>query len=279
MTWMIERWFPCAEVSANSQSGWGSGNSEVGIMTWFAKRPTAQAKAATICSLLPWPDDPAEQQDLQRLVREAMSGRFAAVEEINKRISASHSTPVSTLDPFSGRGMLPLETARLGLLAHAIDYSPVAVLASRLLTDFPFRSWEDEPALPFDQTLLGTRARLVGDVDAVFREVSMRHQEALARFYPEVGGRQAWGYLWAVTIPCQECSRPFPLIGRLNLRQPSTRRNRKTKTTFADPGQAYYIDADVPRLARCRRGAASTTATGGWRYVRSAVTHTTGICR
>ena len=32
MTWMIERWFPCAEVSANSQSGWGSGNSEVGIM-------------------------------------------------------------------------------------------------------------------------------------------------------------------------------------------------------------------------------------------------------
>lgn len=245
MTWMIERWFPCAEVSANSQSGWGSGNAEVGIMTWFAKRPTAQAKAATICSLLPWPDDPAEQQDLQRLVREAMTGRFAAVEEINKRISASHSSPVSTLDPFSGRGMLPLETARLGLPAYAIDYSPVAVLASRLLTDFPFRSWEDEPSLPFDQTLLGTRARLVGDVDAVFREVSVRHQEALARFYPEVGGRQAWGYLWAVTIPCQECSRPFPLIGRLNLRQPSTRRNRKTKTTFQDPGQAYYIDADA----------------------------------
>ena len=245
MTWMIERWFPCAEVSANSQSGWGSGNSEVGIMTWFAKRPTAQAKAATICSLLPWPDDPAEQQELQQLVRDAMGGRFAAVDEVNKKIVASHPSPVSTLDPFSGRGMLPLETARLGLPAHAIDYSPVAVLASRLLTDFPFRNWEDEPALPFDQTLLGTRARLVGDVDAVFREVSARHQQALAEFYPEVGGRQAWGYLWAVTIPCQECSRPFPLIGRLNLRQPSTRRNRKTKTTFDDPGQAYYIEADA----------------------------------
>ena len=195
MTWMIERWFPCAEVSANSQSGWGSGNSEVGIMTWFAKRPTAQAKAATICSLLPWPDDPAEQQELQQLVRDAMSGRFAAVDEVKKKIVASHPSPVSTLDPFSGRGMLPLETARLGLPAHAIDYSPVAVLASRLLTDFPFRNWENEPALPFDQTLLGTRARLVGDVDAVFREVSARHQQALAEFYPEVGGRQAWGGL------------------------------------------------------------------------------------
>lgn len=100
MTWMIERWFPCSEVSANSQSGWGSGNSEVGIMTWFAKRPTAQAKAATICSLLPWPDDPAEQQDLQQLVRDAMTGRFAAVDALNKKIAASHTSPVSTLDPF-----------------------------------------------------------------------------------------------------------------------------------------------------------------------------------
>jgi adenine-specific DNA methylase len=174
-----------------------------------------------------------------------MGGRFAAADALRREIMATHDGHLATLDPFSGRGMIPLETARLGLPAHAIDYSPVAVLASRLLTDFPFRNWEDEPAVPFDQTLLGTRARLVGDVDAVFREVARRHQEAMAQFYPTVGGRQAWGYLWAVTIPCHECSRRFPLIGRLNLRQPSTRRDRKTKTTFQDPGQAYYIDADV----------------------------------
>ena len=61
MTRMIERWFPCAEVSANSNSGWGSGNTERNLFTWFAARPTAQAKAAVICSLLPWPDDEAEQ--------------------------------------------------------------------------------------------------------------------------------------------------------------------------------------------------------------------------
>lgn len=184
MTKMIERWFPCAEVSANSQSGWGSGNSEVGIMSWFAKRPTAQAKAATICSLLPWPDDPAKQLELQRLVREAMTGRFAAAAAIRAEIEACYDGDVSTLDMFSGRGMIPLETARLGLLAHAIDYSPVAVLASRLLTDFPFHDWDQEPAVPFDHTLLGTRARLVGDVEAVFREVATRHREAMGQFFP-----------------------------------------------------------------------------------------------
>ena len=248
MTRMIERWFPSTEVSANSQSGWGSGNSEVGIMSWFAKRPTAQAKAATICSLLPWPEGPSEQQRLQQLVRDAMSGRFEKVDELRAEILAHHGGSVSTLDPFSGRGMIPLETARLGLPAHAIDYSPVAVLASRLLTDYPCHDWSDEPAMPFasdDEELIQTRPRLVRDVEALFKEIWDRHRAVLAPYYPAVEGRQPWGYLWAITIPCQECSRPFPLIGQFDLRKPSTRRNRKTKRTFEDPGQSYYIDADV----------------------------------
>lgn len=247
MTRMIERWFPCAEVSANSKAGWGSGNAEVGIMTWFAKRPTAQAKAATICSLLPWPDDVAEQERLQQLVRDAMTGRFEKHAELRAEILRNSPEGVSTLDPFSGRGMIPLETARLGLPAKAIDYSPVAVLASRLLTDYPFRDWRDEPELPFGEhtgTLGGTIPRLVQDVEHVIDEIEARHREAMEPYYPQVAGRDAWGYLWAVTIPCQECARPFPLIGHLELRKPATRKSRATKATFEDPGQSYYIDAD-----------------------------------
>src|SRR4051794_25090432 len=57
---MIERWFPCAEVSEQSGKGWGTGNSEKALFTWFAARPLAQAKAAVLTSLLPWPDDEAE---------------------------------------------------------------------------------------------------------------------------------------------------------------------------------------------------------------------------
>ncbi len=58
---IIERWFPCAEVSAASSKGWGSSNSETLIMSWFAKRPLAQSRAAVLCSLLPWPEDHDEQ--------------------------------------------------------------------------------------------------------------------------------------------------------------------------------------------------------------------------
>lgn len=249
MTRMIERWFPCAEVSANSKSGWGSGNAEVGIMTWFAKRPTAQAKAATICSLLPWPDDVAEQGRLQQLVRDAMAGRYEKAAELRAEILRNHPDGVSTLDPFSGRGMIPLETARLGLPAKAIDYSPVAVLASKLLTDFPFRSWDGEPDIPFGKpsdALEGTGSRLVGDVKRIFDEIEARHREAMAPYYQPAGsGEYAWGYLWAVTIPCQECSRHFPLIGRLNLRKEGTRRDPETGTRFLDAGQSYYIDTDA----------------------------------
>ena len=53
---MIERWFPCTEVSEASGRGWGSGKGERALFTWFAARPLAQAKAAVLTSLLPWPD-------------------------------------------------------------------------------------------------------------------------------------------------------------------------------------------------------------------------------
>ncbi|TKG60250.1 MULTISPECIES: DUF1156 domain-containing protein [Pseudonocardiaceae] len=248
MTRMIERWFPCAEVSANSRSGWGSGNAEVGLMTWFAKRPTVQAKAAVICSLLPWPDSQAEQARLQELVRLALMGRFVAVKELRAEIEKSNPDGATILDPFSGRGMIPLEGARLGLRAHALDYSPVAVLASRLLTDFPARDWDQEPELPFtlpSDSLIDQHPRLVQDVRSVLQEVGRRHTKVMEPVYPKVDGRRAWGYLWAITMPCQECGNHFPLIGQLELRKPSKRKGKKGQPDFYDVGQSYYIETDA----------------------------------
>lgn len=224
MTRMIERWFPSAEVSANSNKGWGSGNSEISLFMWFAKRPTAQAKAATICSLLPWPDDVAEQVRLQSLVRSAMTGRYAAWSELQAEIAKANPEGAATLDPFSGRGMIPLESARLGVRAFAVDYSPVAVLASHLLTSAPFEDWSQEPELPFglkSNRLQAFRTdRLLGDLRTLFSEIQNRHAAAMSEFYPRHNGELPWGYLWAMTIPCQECGNSFPLIGSYDLMPP-----------------------------------------------------------
>ena len=238
MTRMIERWFPCADVTANAKSGWGSGRSEKTLFTWFAARPLAQAKAAVICSLLPWPEDKAKQHDLCELVHEAMSGRDAAHDNLVEELTLYYPDGASVLDSFSGRAMIPLEAARLGVTAWGIDYSPVATLAGTLLADYPLRDWSDEPPLPFDgyeqwTTQHFTEQRLLRDAGFTLNLIGERYETAMNEFYPVINGKRPWGYLWSVTLPCVNCQRRFPLTGSLELRRPNAKRR--------DPGQSYRI--------------------------------------
>ncbi|KQT92055.1 DNA methyltransferase [Marmoricola sp. Leaf446] len=249
MTRMIERWFPCSQVSQQSAKGWGSGVAEAALFTWFAKRPTAQAKAAIICSLLPWPDEESDQVRLQNLVAEAMKGRYAAWDALRAEILKTHPGGVSVLDPFSGRGMIPLEAARLGLQAHAIDYSPVAIIGSELLSDYIFRDWSGEPPLSFASTeindqLDNTVPRLQLDVARFLREVGTRFSEEMDEFYPKISSEYPWAYLWAVSLPCVECGYRYPLYGN-NVLQPGYWRGSERKgDRRLDPGQSFSIEAD-----------------------------------
>ena len=240
-TRMIERWFPCEEVSEHSARGWGAGFAEKSLFTWFASRPLAQAKAAVICSLLPWPDDPTEQERLKDLVRKAMTDYDAANAELRTELAKHYPDGAKLCDPFSGRAMIPLEAARLGVQAWGIDYSPVATLAGRLLADYPMRNWDNEPSLPFkgyEQHAVEyfTEPRLLCDVRFVLDEVGRRYESAMGEFYPKVNGKRPWGYVWAVTLPCTNCGNRFPLTGSLALRNPNPKKN--------DPGQSYRIVAD-----------------------------------
>jgi len=185
---MIERWFPCAEVSEASESGWGSGKSEKALFIWFAARPLAQAKAAVITSLLPWPNDVGEQDRLKKLVRKAMSGRDEAHDELVAELRRIYPNGASMHDPISGRAMIPLEAARLGVRAWGIDYSPVATLAGTLLADYPLRDWSSEPPLPFGRPSGLVEDRLVADVERVLKEVGRRYDASMEEFYPKVRG-------------------------------------------------------------------------------------------
>jgi adenine-specific DNA methylase len=88
--------------------------------------------------------------------------------------------------------------------------------------------------------------RLLRDVQAVLAALGDRHRKAMQRFYPEVAGRQPWGYLWATTLPCQECGARFPLVGSYDLRLPSTKKDA-TGNPMADPGQSFHIAPNSDR--------------------------------
>lgn len=233
---MIDSWFPCAAVDEAVRTPAGSGLSEKALFTWFASRPTAQARAAVLTTLLP------DRDDLHDLVRSAVMGSPQAMQHLRDVIGQEFGeSPPVVVDVFSGRGIIPLEGARIGVRAVGSDLSPVATLGGRLLADYPFRDWSLEPRLPFgdleQQAAMlfeSQEPRLLGDVRSVMSEVGERAAKSAEAFFPRnPDGRFPWAYLWAVTIPCDHCRRSFPLLGSLVLRHPY----RKT----GDLGQALSL--------------------------------------
>jgi putative DNA methylase len=254
----IDRWFPIDAVDEAVGTPAGSGRSEKALMTWFASRPIAQARAAILTALLP-----DANGDTQRLIEVAVRGRDkraddgtikpeaavtfdVAVEKLSAMVAEKYPNGPVVLDPFSGRGIIPLEAARFGARAIGTDLSPLATLAGRLLADYPYRDWSNEPELPDGWyetpakdllSELHEGSRLVRDVEAFLAEVGRRLASKAETIYPRnPDGEFPWGYLWAVTISCDGCNRRFPLVGSLVLRYPHAKAD--------DPGQWMRLETE-----------------------------------
>lgn len=250
-TRLIDQWFPCSAVDAAVLTPAGSGRTEKAIFPWFASRPIAQARAAVLTTLLPADDS------LKPLVEQAVAGTSrTALDELAQIVKDNYKgrTPV-VLDLFSGRGIIPLEAARLNATAVGTDLSPVATLAGRLLADWPLRDWDSEPAIPYasspEQGLLdvANEQRLVRDARLVHAAIGQRLEAALEKYYPRnPDGRFPWGYLWAVTMPCDQCRRRFPLVGSLVLRHPYGRTHDVGQSMMLrTAGDAWWVEvADGP---------------------------------
>ena len=220
---LIDIWFPCSAVDSAVGTPAGSGRSEKAIFPWFASRPIAQARAAVLTTLLP------NSLDLRSDVEDAVrTGSPESFRRLTAEIARNYGgrAPI-VVDTFSGRGIIPLEAARVGATAVGTDLSPVATLAGRLLADWALRDWSAEDPLPFPSSVaspLVASDRLAVDARIFHDEVGRRTSDALAKFYPgNPAGDQPWGYLWTVSMPCDQCRRRFPLIGSYTLRHPYNR--------------------------------------------------------
>ncbi len=149
---------------------------------WWARRPLAAARAVIFAQMV---DDPsacpeefptAEDQERERrrlfgiveeLVLWESTTKESVLEKAREEIrrswrrtcaaNAGHPRAAELFDPerlpafhdpFAGGGALPLEAQRLGLVAHASDLNPVAVLINKAMIEVPPRFAGRPPANP-----------------------------------------------------------------------------------------------------------------------------------
>jgi len=169
---------------------------------WWARRPLGAARAAVYATLVPaagreaTPDE--EAQFFRTLCRWGASD--AVIDKARSEVLAANGgVPPKVLDMFAGGGAIPLEAARLGCEATAVELNPVAHLIEKCMLDYPQRF----PGLADDVRKWGKRW-----VD--------RAWEQLADLYPPVEpgdgqgsfddvekkGRRPLAYLWTRTVRC-----------------------------------------------------------------------------
>lgn len=158
----------------------GIGAHPRGIHQWWARRPHSAARAILFAQLV---NDPGgergfypgkskeqalhEREDLLDIARKLANWRNSDDTELleRARVAISRSwretcelnrgqrefdpeRPPEFHDPFSGGGTIPLEAQRLGLVAHASDLNPLAVVINKAMIEFPSRFAGRSPVGP-----------------------------------------------------------------------------------------------------------------------------------
>ncbi len=222
---LIEDFLPAAAIGVECMRERSTGQQppDKRLHVWFARRPLVAARAAVLGSLLP-ADFPRET--FERLlgfgrpgaelvaVRRMMDtgirveGGFNADRAFKKTLreddlAAAHAAAkqlwgddLIVIDPMSGGGSIPLESARLGFHTLANEYNPVACTVLEATIDYPFR--------------FGTK---LADAARTWAKVwNERITARLAQFYPKQSFATVHAYIFARTVPCPDTQHITPLV-------------------------------------------------------------------
>lgn len=175
---------------------------------WWARRPLAAARAAVYATLVHskgLPEGARSAEFFSALCRWGASE--STIAEARERVLASNDgRPPKVLDMFAGGGAIPLEAARLGCEATAVELNPVAHLIELCMLDYPQRFG---PSLADDIRDWGERW-----VDAAWERVGHLYppveegretagrQLDLDQGEKSGEGRRPIAYLWTRTVRC-----------------------------------------------------------------------------
>ena len=127
------------------------------------------------------------------------------IDEARKNILETHNgTLPKVLDPFGGRGSIPLEAQRLGCETYACDLNPVSILIQKCTLEYPQKYGQ----------------RLSDDVKKWGQQILTQVTKELQPLYPkQPDGSEVFAYIWARTLPCQNlnCGTEIPLMNQCYL--------------------------------------------------------------
>jgi putative DNA methylase len=217
---LIEDVIPVDEISlASSREKVGGRKGHPALFhLWWARRPLAAARAAVYATLVHvgnLPEEARSAEFFSALCRWGSSD--AAITEARERVLVSNGgASPKVLDMFAGGGAIPLEAARLGCEATAVELNPVAHLIELCMLDYPQRFG---PSLAEDICEWGERW-----VDAAWKRVghlypSLDEEREATGEQLDLGQgeapsekRRPIAYLWTRTVRCPNPSLDEHLI-------------------------------------------------------------------
>ncbi|WP_022949216.1 DUF1156 domain-containing protein [Methylohalobius crimeensis] len=204
-------------------------NDPGGERGWYKGKTKAQADAERerlfdiIRALVKW-----ENSNNESVINAARQEIEKSWRETQQIYGLDASTSLKFIDPFNGRGYLPLEAQRLGLETYSSDLNPIAVINGKALIEIPRNFYNQVPVGPAEfssnntDTLLDWEGctGLAEDIRRYAAYIGAICEQELSHLFPkaelprEFGGGKATvlAWLWARTVPS-----PSPAANGINV--------------------------------------------------------------
>ena len=237
---LIEESFPVKEVSKASLRDRRMHHGHISTLhIWWAPRPLASSRATAYAALTPSPkrkddkDYAVERNKKHDFIIKLSKWENSLNEHLIKKarkeiLAANSGKQPKVLDPFGGRGTIPLEALRLGCETYSSDLNPVAVLIQKCTLEFPQKYGGAS-------TGIFTENRLLEDVKKWSAWILEKAKAELKDFYEEADDSRPFGWIWARTIPCQDplCGIEIPLMKQFWLVNKEKTKQRKKEKKIA----------------------------------------------
>ena len=246
------------------------------VHVWWARRPQAVCRALVLATLLPDPSDrieafpnpesqARERERLVDLVARASSWEASVDDKFLKElrdelVAAGVDLDLPVVDPFCGRGSIPIEAQRLGMAAYGADLNPVAVIISKAVSEIPPRfAANREPLTAEHLGHLDTEMTGIFALAVDIRTMAKRLQKRVATRESQKYSSGATAFIWCRVVTCSNpaCGAEIPLVTSFKLGKAAKGRFAFIEPSHTKDGRLSFsvkVGSEVPAPTKAGRG-------------------------